>query len=412
MPSSSLDAERLAALHRYDILDTPTDERFDRVTRLAARLFEAPIALITLVDEDRQWFKSCLGLDRRETEREISFCTYNVQAESVMVVEDAREDPRFADNPLVTGAPGIRFYAGAPLVTPDGHILGSLCVIDTTPRSAGTVDLAALRDLAQMVMSELELRRANADLQDRNEQVHALTRELKRADEADRSQLSHLLHEELQQSLQAARMQLENACSTVDLSPTQETRLEGVTDMLDDAIGVTRTLAARFAPPVGNQPLRDTLDWLALKMREDHDLPVSVMGSGAVPGGDETIKTLLYRLVRELLFRIARTTAPHAARVHLIESTGRLRITVEDDGREAGGDGDLLDSAGELADIWDQIEGLGGRLTARSSGTGPSTCVTIEVPTPNGQPSRWVSTGPSGPTFENGTSERQASSRP
>ena len=155
--------ERLEALRRYDVLDTPPEERFDRVAELAAYLFDVPIALVSLVDADRQWLKACIGIDQRETDRSVSFCAHAIRADEPMVVEDATQDERFVDNPLVTGEPGIRFYAGAPLITPDGHALGTLCVIDTEPRQPDAEQLAHLERLAQVVIDELELRHEVAE---------------------------------------------------------------------------------------------------------------------------------------------------------------------------------------------------------------------------------------------------------
>ena len=155
------DPVRLAALRQYDIMDTEPEEAFDRLTRLAARIIGAPIALITLLDGDRQWFKSCVGLETSETPRSEAFCAYDVDADDVLVVEDATQDPRFRENPLVTGEPHIRFYAGAPLVTPEGHMLGSLCVIDRAPRTLTDSQRATLKELAAIVMDELELRLAH-----------------------------------------------------------------------------------------------------------------------------------------------------------------------------------------------------------------------------------------------------------
>jgi len=146
---------RLVSLHDLRVLDTPPEERFDRVTRVARRLFDLPIAVVSLVDADRQWFKSVVGLDVTETSREVSFCGHAIASEQIMVVPDALSDERFRDNPLVTGAPHVRFYAGCPVRGRDGRLVGTLCVIDTRPRSLDDADLASLRDLAGMVEEQL-----------------------------------------------------------------------------------------------------------------------------------------------------------------------------------------------------------------------------------------------------------------
>jgi len=147
--------ERLSQLRSLAILDTPPEERYDRVTRMARRLFGVPIALVSLVDENRQWFKSCFGLDVSETDRRLSFCGHAILNKGVLVIEDASQDERFFDNPLVTGEPHIRFYAGQTLRTLSGHGLGTLCIIDREPRSFGEEDVAMLSDLAGMVEREI-----------------------------------------------------------------------------------------------------------------------------------------------------------------------------------------------------------------------------------------------------------------
>ena len=156
------EALRLAALQSYAVLDSAPEEVFDRLTELAAELFDAPIALVSLIDKDRQWFKSRHGLEAVSTPREWAFCAHAIQHEpgSVMVVQDTLQDPRFCDNPLVTGAPDIRFYAGAVITDGDGQNLGTLCVIDRRPRAPSAKDLARLKTLAGLAASELALRRA------------------------------------------------------------------------------------------------------------------------------------------------------------------------------------------------------------------------------------------------------------
>lgn len=148
--------DRIEALLRLGILDTPPEERFDRITRLAAQVLETPIALVSLVDKDRQWFKSRVGLEAKETPRNISFCGHAILGNDVFIVPDAGADPRFADNPLVTGDPSVRFYAGAALKTRTGHNIGTLCVIDRRPRELSPEKTRALEDLASLVVTELE----------------------------------------------------------------------------------------------------------------------------------------------------------------------------------------------------------------------------------------------------------------
>ena len=152
------EAERLEALHNLHLLDTHPDERFDRLTRLAQRIFNVPTALITLIDSDRQWFKSAQGLAASQTPRNISFCAHAILHDTAMVVPDTMEDPRFADNPLVIEAPYVRFYAGMPLRAPTGHKVGTLCLVDQRPRVFTAQDVKALADLAQVVNSELDNR--------------------------------------------------------------------------------------------------------------------------------------------------------------------------------------------------------------------------------------------------------------
>ena len=151
------EAQRLQAVHAYGILDTPSEGEFDTLTRVAAQALDAPVAVIGLMDADRLWFKSCHGIALPELDRKIAFCAYTImQPDEVLVVEDLAQDDRFRENPLVTHAPHLRFYAGAPLVDRSGHVLGSLAVVDTQPRKFGEAQRALLQDLAAMVITVLE----------------------------------------------------------------------------------------------------------------------------------------------------------------------------------------------------------------------------------------------------------------
>jgi signal transduction histidine kinase len=180
-PIPANEAARLAAVESYDILDTAREQAYDDFTTLAAQICGTPIALITLVDRDRQWFKSELGLGLTQTPREQAFCAHAIVENKTLIVGDAAADSRFHDNPLVVGSPNIRFYAGAPLVTGEGHGLGTLCVIDRVPRQLSAEQTRALEALSRQLMTHLELRRAMI--------------ELRQADEAKKKFVANVSHE-------------------------------------------------------------------------------------------------------------------------------------------------------------------------------------------------------------------------
>ena len=161
-PCPANEQDRLQALRALLILDTPPEERFDRLTAFAVQEFDVPMALLSLVDEDRQWFKSRVGLASCETARGISFCGHAILHHRTMVVPDARLDARFADNPLVTSEPHIRFYAGAPLQLPGGYNVGKLCLLDREPRHLDAIGLAILGSLRDLAVEELVRRNPGA----------------------------------------------------------------------------------------------------------------------------------------------------------------------------------------------------------------------------------------------------------
>ncbi|WP_036481750.1 GAF domain-containing protein [Myxosarcina sp. GI1] len=169
------EAARLEALRQYRILDTPSESAYNDIATLAAFICEVPIALISFVDSERQWFKSKVGLNVAETARDVSFCAHTILSKSIMVVKDALRDERFVNNPLVTCAPGIRFYAGVPLITPEGYSIGTLCIIDRKPREdLSESQKKTLEALARQVVMQLELRRVSSQLADALEKIEIM----------------------------------------------------------------------------------------------------------------------------------------------------------------------------------------------------------------------------------------------
>jgi GAF domain-containing protein len=179
-PVPQNEARRLKVLWQYEVLDTIPEEIFDDMSELAGAICEAPISLISLVDESRQWFKARIGIDAQETSRDISFCAHAILQPGLFIVPDATRDERFKDNPLVTGPTHVRFYAGAPLVSPDGHALGTLCVLDKAPRELRPDQLKALQLLARIVVNQLELRRQSRELSKSREDTQFLKHELEK----------------------------------------------------------------------------------------------------------------------------------------------------------------------------------------------------------------------------------------
>ncbi len=186
-PSPSVELARVAALDRYAILDTEPEQTFDDLVVLAAYVCKTPIAMLSLVDDHRQWFKSKVGVEIRETPRESSFCAHAIQQQDLFIVPDTRHDARFRENPMVLGEPHIRFYAGAPLINEDGFALGTLCVIDREPRELDETQKEALKSLSRLSLGQMELRQnlrlLKDALNDRTREEHAREVELKRLEE-------------------------------------------------------------------------------------------------------------------------------------------------------------------------------------------------------------------------------------
>ena len=252
VPADVAESLRLAALHRTGLLDSPREGPFDDITRLAALVCGAPIALVSLVDRDRQWFKSTVGLDAAETPIGQSVCAHAIRQDDVFVVEDTRLDARFRDNPLVTGPPGMRFYAGAPMRTADGLALGTVCVIDTVPRTIDAAQRGALRALARQAMAQVELRAALADA---------------RASDDYRARRLAIAGHDLRTPLRTAQYaisKLQRDAAAPVATPLADARqaLALVAARLDELAAMAAVGAGRAAPDLTAVPLAEVFDVL------------------------------------------------------------------------------------------------------------------------------------------------------
>ncbi len=228
--------ERMAALHELDILDTDPEAVFDRLTRLASRIIDAPIFLISFLDGERNWFKSTHGIELDESPRDISFCGHAIHSDDIMIVPDASADDRFADNPLVTGPFGVRFYAGAPLILGNGHRLGTLCAFDTKPNQLDPEQQEALADLAAVVVDELGLRRGMQVQEEITIDLREQAVELEHANQA-LEQYVHMASHDL-------RSPVKNLVNLADLAviDTEGSLRELVTPLRDSAVRLEELL--------------------------------------------------------------------------------------------------------------------------------------------------------------------------
>ena len=289
------EAERLAALRNYRILATPPEASYDDITLLASEICETPIAAVTLIDSDRQWFKSKLGMDVSETPRDVAFCAHTILSPDLLEVPDTREDARFADNPFVQRDPGVRFYAGAPLITPNGQALGSLCVIDLVRRNLTASQNASLRALSRQVVVQLELRRHFALQEDARRSL-----------------------EESQGQLQEANARLHLLSVTDDVTGFHNTRFlhQSLDDFLDETAAPCPPFSLVFFDMDGFKAVVDTHGHLlgakVLKeVAEAVHLQLGDQDRIVRYGGDEFVILL-----------------PGQAREQAMEKTGRIRDAI------------------------------------------------------------------------------------
>jgi len=331
LPENEL--ERLDELRGYDVLDTRPERAFDDLTLIASRVADVPIALVSLVDQDRQWFKSKQGLSACETPRKVAFCSHAIlRPESVMVVPDATQDPRFHDNPIVVGEPRVIFYAGAPLVTPSGVAVGTLCLIDHKPREITDEQKDTLSALARQVVSQLELRKRCSELRDLSEQLARSNRELE-----DFTRIAaHDLQEPLRKMISFSNLLEsdlgsdlpERAVQDINYITCAATRMQRlIQDLLKLSRAGTAPVEAVDVPL--SQCVEQAVDNLSLRVEETG----AAVSAGALPSmmGDPTLLTLLFQNLIGNALKFVKDKPPIIKVTSAIED-GRVVVGVKDNG--------------------------------------------------------------------------------
>lgn len=255
--------QRLKDLYAYDILNTPSEPDFDELVELAAQICKCPLSLITLLDKDVQWFKAKIGTDASYTSREMAFCSYVIMEDDLLVVEDATKDDRFRDHPSVTGYPNVRFYAGAPIVSPTGYKLGTICIADLKPRTLSPEEHRALVLLSNQVTTLLEIRRKDMLIRERSEEItrlksNAISQYL-RDIEIEKKSIANYLHEQFAQEIASALVYLKMAKS--ENHATKLDYYHSIEDQLKNTLNNIRNLSYKITP-LANQ-LLDTKDMIS-----------------------------------------------------------------------------------------------------------------------------------------------------
>ncbi|MGO9801484.1 MAG: GAF domain-containing sensor histidine kinase [Candidatus Binatus sp.] len=334
-PVPSTEPERLLELRRYQVLDTDPEEAFDAVTRLASQLTGAPFALVSLTDESRQWFKSRVGVTLVEIPRDWAPCAHVVFERRSIVCEDMRLDPRFADNPLVTGPPHVSFYAGMALVTPRGAILGTLAVMDTVPRNLTEFQREALTLLAQQIVDQLELRMAYRDLTVLRTQEREFEKRLRAERMNEAQHLAAELHDDVAQDLVGIALLL-GALRRTPAAQTESVSepLQNASQLLSSAIERCRLLAQGF----GGFMVHTEGVMMALRQfvesRTASAIRFEFSGDDSSPPDclDDTVAYELFRIGREAITNACHHSQCTTVRVICEHNGSEIRLAVEDNG--------------------------------------------------------------------------------
>ena len=358
---SSNEQERVSELDSYAILDTPAEPSFDELTSLAAYICATPISLVSLVDKDRMWFKSKVGLAVSEIPRIDGFCSSAICDEVMLVVPDAAANPRLANHPLVTSDPKLRFYAGAPLITPRGYRIGTLCVIDTVPRDLGAKQIEALKSLASTVITQLELRRLVKNAKEN------LTGLLLKAQDEERRRIARELHDSTGQVLAGLSMligQMQKESSTANLAKFEQCR-----EMIGTAATEIRNLSYLLHPPfIEEIGLAAAVAEYAAGFAKRSGLNIQVEISPEVGRLSENIEITLFRIIQEALGNVHRHSGSTAAVIRILCLENDVVLEIQDQGR--GLPFPTTQYGVGIKSMQERLRQLGGRLRITSSTSG------------------------------------------
>jgi signal transduction histidine kinase len=395
---------RISELRRYAILDTPAETAFDDLTKLAAYVCGTPISLVSLVDTGRIWFKSKVGLAASEIPRIDGFCSSAILTDKLLIVPDAAADERLATHPLVTSDPKVRFYAGSPLITPRGHRVGTLCVIDTIPRDLNAEQTDALRSLARTVVNQLELRHSvkghgeaqellsglqarperqveqrTEQLASANESLQRLSAQLIKARDEERRRIARELHDSTGQVLAALSMTLnkmQKDSSVVNLEKFTE-----CVEMIDSATAEIRNLSYLLHPPLMDEVgLASAVEEYAQGFAKRSGLSINVEVSPELGRLDENREIALFRIIQEALGNIHRHSGSLTATVKIFCLERDAVLEIRDHGRGMpSNSGDEMSFGVGIISMQERLREFGGSLRIESNQEGTIVRATLPL---------------------------------
>ncbi|MBC7935501.1 MAG: GAF domain-containing protein [Rhizobacter sp.] len=363
---------RLKDLQSYDILDTAAETDFDELVELAGQVCNAPISLITLLDKDRQWFKAKNGMAASSTSRDVAFCSHAILQNDVFVVEDASKDDRFAGNPLVTGDPSIRFYAGAPVISPGGYKMGTICIIDKEPKKISEKEKRALLLISKQVTKLLDLRRKNRIIRQRAEEIINLKTKtinnVMKEQEADKKQIAFTLHENLAQRLASSMLFIDVAQHNED---QRAELLEIARDEIKNVLTEMRNLTYSITPYTSPWISADELvaEFLE-KISGSYDFKIELTIEKSDEKASQENALTIIRVLEQWFKILADKQAVSKVNI-AIKTSKQFEISVEDDG-EANTAEEIREHIRDSM-IYDRVHSQNGTIEIITSDAGKNT---------------------------------------